>query len=59
MADYITTNYQGATITVAVTGLPITLTGEVIIGSATGVLTLKLKDGRIVNISDSLIAFFF
>lgn len=58
MSDYITTNYQGAKITVAVTGLPITITGEVIIGE-TGVLTLKLADGKIVNINESLIAFFF
>lgn len=58
MSDYITTNYQGAKITVAVTGLPITITGEVIVGE-TGVLTLKLADGKIVNINESLIAFFF
>ncbi|WP_171991968.1 hypothetical protein [Clostridium baratii] len=58
MADLITNNYQGTTITVALTGLPITITGEVIKGQHDTVV-LRLKDGKIVNIAPSLIAFFF
>ncbi|CUQ12907.1 hypothetical protein [Clostridium baratii] len=58
MADLITNNYQGTTITVALTGLPITITGEVIRGQHDTVV-LRLKDGKIVNIAPSLIAFFF
>lgn len=58
MADLITNNYQGTTITLALTGLPITITGEVIRGQHDTVV-LRLKDGKIVNIAPSLIAFFF
>lgn len=58
MADLITKNYQGSSVTLSITGLPVTITGEVLTGE-TGSVTLKLKDGRIVHIADELIAFFF
>ncbi|GAA0069917.1 hypothetical protein K5V21_10445 [Clostridium sardiniense] len=58
MAELITNNYQGANITIALTGLPMTITGEVIRGQANAV-TLRLKDGRLVTIAPNLIAFFY
>lgn len=59
MAELITSRYQGSNITLAVTGLPITITGEVIGGDSDTMVTLKLKDGKIVYIASDLIAFFF
>lgn len=58
MAEIIRNNYRGATITLAVTGLPMTLTGEVV-SIENNIVTLRLKDGRIVNVAPDLIAFFF
>ncbi|MDY6011732.1 DUF6897 domain-containing protein [Clostridium sp.] len=58
MAEIIRNNYCGATITLAITGLPMTITGEVVTVE-NNVVTLRLKDGRIVNVAPSLIAFFF
>lgn len=62
MADLINTTYQGVNITIGLTGLPITITGEVLAaaaGTADDLVTLKLKDGKIVNLAGALIAFFF
>lgn len=59
MASLITNNYQGAPITLGITGLPITITGEVLKSNGDDTVTLKLKDGKIVHISNELIAFFF
>lgn len=58
MAEIIRNNYRGATITLAVTGLPMTLTGEVV-AIENNIVNLRLKDGRIVNVAPDLIAFFF
>lgn len=58
MAEIIRNNYRGATITLAVTGLPMTLTGEVV-AIENNIVNLRLKDGRIVNVAPNLIAFFF
>lgn len=64
MAELINTTYQGCNITIGLTGLPITITGEVCGAAATAanadnLVTLKLKDGKIVNVAGALIAFFF
>ena len=60
MTDLINGRYQGCPITVGITGLPITITGTVINDDTTAsTITLKLKDGKIINIAESLIAFFF
>lgn len=59
MAELITSRYQGSSITLAVTGLPVTITGEVIGGESDTMVTLKLKNGKIVYIASNLIAFFF
>ena len=59
MANLITNDYQGAPITLGITGLPITITGEVVKCNSHNTVTLKLKDGKIVHIANELIAFFF
>lgn len=58
MAELITNKYQGSTITLCITGLPVTITGEVLTGQR-DMVTLKLKDGKIATIAEDLIAFFF
>ena len=59
MAELINSGYQGVYVTIGITGLPITITGQVCNNDNTSTVTLKLKDGKIVNIAESLIAFFF
>lgn len=64
MGDLLRTNYRGATVTLAVTGLPILITGTVVETTTTAATTaddisLKLKDGKIIHITEDLIAFFF
>ena len=63
MADLINTTYQGVKITLGVTGLPITVTGEVLAAGTAenteNIVTLKLEDGKIVSFAGSLIALFF
>lgn len=59
MADLINCEYQGVNITVGITGLPVTITGQVCNSENREMVTLKLKDGKIVNIAEALIAFFF
>lgn len=58
MYDLIISKFQGSNITVAVTGLPILISGEVISGDGT-IITLRLKDGRSVYVDATLIAFFY
>ena len=58
MYDLITNNFQGTNITIALTGLPIVITGEVI-GWDGSIITLRLRDGSSVYIESSLIAFFY
>lgn len=59
MYDLLTKDFKGATITVAVTGLPIVITGKVITNEKEGIISLKAEDGKIINIAENLIAFFF
>lgn len=59
MGDLIRTNYRGAVVSVAVTGLPILVTGTVVETNNTDNISLKLEDGKIIHISEELIAFFF
>ena len=58
MADLIVRNFKGTTITLALTGLPILITGEVIEGS-TNIVALRLENGNKVYIAGNLIAFFY
>ena len=48
----------GTNITIALTGLPIVITGEVIGGDG-AIITLRLRDGSSVYIESNLIAFFY
>lgn len=59
MLDFIRQNFTGATVTVAITGLPITLTGEVINSNDCNVLGLRLECGTKVYINANLIALVF
>ena len=58
MYDLITNNFQGTNITIALTGLPILITGEVIGGDGC-IITLRMKDGRNVYVDATLIAFLY
>lgn len=58
MNELIKTNFQGATITLAVTGLPLLITGEVISGQD-DIVVLRLNNGNKVYFKSSLIAFFY
>ena len=51
-------NFKGANITLAITGLPILITGEVVSGSD-NIITLRLNNGTKIYIESSLIAFFY
>lgn len=59
MYDLITRNFQGTSITMALTGLPVLITGEVIGGDGNNIITLRLRDGSSVYIESRLIAFFY
>ena len=52
-------NFKGATVTIAVTGLPITLTGEVLGHTCDNIVVLRLEGGNKVYINAELIAFVF
>lgn len=58
MYELITNNFQGTNITIALTGLPIVITGEVIGGDGC-IISLRLRDGSNVYIESNLIAFFY
>lgn len=59
MGDLILKNFKGSTITVAITGLPILITGKVLDSDICDIVTIKANDGKIINIAEKLIAFFF
>lgn len=59
MYELLTNDFKGSTITVAITGLPIVITGKVITSKQEGIVSLKAEDGKIINIAENLIAFFF
>ncbi|MFR5266374.1 hypothetical protein [Clostridium sp.] len=59
MYELLTNDFKGATITVAITGLPIVITGKVITSKQEGIVSLKAEDGKTINIAENLIAFFF
>ncbi|MFT8351192.1 hypothetical protein [Clostridium saccharoperbutylacetonicum] len=59
MADYIINTFKGVKVTLAVTGLPVVITGEVLGSSTQSIINIKLDSGITVNINSSLIAFVF
>lgn len=58
MSDTLLNNYKGLTISIAITGLPIIITGK-LQANANNIVTLKADDGKIINIAKNLISFFF
>lgn len=59
MFEFITQNFRGATVTIGITGLPITVTGEVISTGANNIIGLRLENGNKIFINADLIAFVF
>ena len=57
MYELIKCKFQGANITVAVTGLPILITGEVAYVN-NGIAAVRLEDKRTVYVNTAYIAFF-
>jgi len=58
MYEIITSGYKGVSITLALTGLPLLITGEVF-EVTNNIVGLKLKDGKTVHINANYIAFFY
>ena len=59
MANFILENFQGATVTLAVTGLPVVITGEVLSNTKENIIGLRLENGNKFYINASLIAFVY
>jgi hypothetical protein len=59
MSNFIRQNYRGATITLAITGLPVLITGEVISTGDDDTIGLRLENGTKIYINAELIAFIF
>lgn len=59
MFEFIKTNFKGSTVTLGITGLPITITGEIISSGAENIIGLRLEGGNKIFISADLIAFVF
>lgn len=59
MGTFILENYRGCTVSLAVTGLPVVITGEVLSFVNENIIGLKLKDGNIFYINAELIAFVY
>jgi len=58
MLDFIKNNFKGANVTIALTGLPITLSGEVF-DVENNSIGLRLKGGNKVYVDADLIAFIY
>ena len=58
MNGLINNNYKGVSITIAVTGLPLLITGEVFEVTA-DVVGLRLRDNRSIYVEQKYIAFFY
>lgn len=59
MADFIMLNLKGVKVTLAVTGLPVVITGEVLGSTTEKIIDLKLENGSILHVNSELIAFVF
>lgn len=59
MYEFINKNFKGATVTIGITGLPITITGEVINSNSNNIIGIRFEDGNKIFISADLIAFVF
>lgn len=58
MYELITSGYKGVSITIALTGLPLLITGEVC-EVRNNIIGLRLKDNRTVYIDVNYIGFFY
>jgi hypothetical protein len=59
MTNIINESFRGATVTLALTGLPVTIKGEVLGTPRDGVIVLRLENGNKVYINAELVAFVF
>ena len=59
MLNQIIKNLKGANVTIGVTGLPVTFSGEIINSSDVTVIGLKTADGIKVYFNPDLIAFIY
>lgn len=59
MFEFVFENFRGTTVTIGITGLPVTVTGEVVNSSDDEVIELRLQNGNKVSINAALIAFIF
>ncbi|CUU45578.1 hypothetical protein ACUH7Y_01945 [Clostridium beijerinckii] len=57
MADFIISNFKGVKVTIAVTGLPVVICGEVLGSRCGNIIGIKAENGSIVNINADLIVF--
>lgn len=58
MFEFINDRFMGATVSIAITGLPVVLTGQVVNSNKPGIIGLK-QDARIIYIEAELVAFVF
>lgn len=59
MLDEIKTSFKGANVTIGITGLPVTITGEVVDTSSKTVIGIKTPGGAKVYINPDYIAFIY
>lgn len=59
MIDQITNNLKGSSVTIGITGLPVTFTGEVVATTDATVVGIKTPGGIKVYINPELIAFIY
>lgn len=60
MYTVITTNFMGSNITLGITGLPVTISGEVVDGnSAANIIGIRQAGGNRIYIDATKIAFFY
>lgn len=59
MFEFINKNFNGATVTIGITGLPVVISGEVINSNKEGIIGLRLENGNKIFISAEKIAFVF
>lgn len=58
MYTLITTNYMGSNITIGITGLPVTISGEVVEGS-NNTIGIRQPSGARIYVDATKIAFFY
>jgi hypothetical protein len=59
MFDFIKCNFNGAKVTIGITGLPIVITGEIVNSGKENIIGIRLEGGNKIFIAADLIAFVF